>query len=310
MLEDLIALFGNSILGSAVVGAVCPLVGAFLVLRRSTFLGLALPQFSTAGLAFGFLSLPLWEWLFDHRFGHDEFHLASEGSSMGYHLFWALLFTVGGLLFFVTSGRKGRGTPEGRTAAGYIVASAATILFIQHSAFGEAHIMSLMRGEILAISASDLYTILAIFGGVLAVFALYHRDFLISAFDREAAAAMGKNVFAWDLLFFLLVALSISVGVMTVGPLVIFSLLVLPPLAARFVAWNMTSFYIVSSVIGLATVLAGFAVSYTLDWPTGPTDIALAFALLIVLAAVRKIRGKARRGTVARRRVPWNSVDQ
>jgi ABC-type Mn2+/Zn2+ transport system permease subunit len=194
------------------------------------------------------------------------------------------------LIFFVWSGRRGKGTAEGRTAAGYIIASAATILLIHQSAFGEAHIMSLIRGEILAISAADLYTILVIFGGIFVIFWNFNKDFLISAFDQEAAAAMGKNVLLWDLVFYLLVALSVSLGVMTVGPLVIFALLVLPPLGARFVAWNMTSFYVASAMIGLVTELAGFFVSYALDWPTGPTDVVLAFALLAVLAAAGRLR--------------------
>ena len=44
----------NSIYASVLVGSVCPLLGTFLVLRRLVFLGVALPQVSSAGIAFAF----------------------------------------------------------------------------------------------------------------------------------------------------------------------------------------------------------------------------------------------------------------
>jgi len=52
-------LLRNSIYTSVLVGLVCPLVGVFLVMRRLVFMGVALPQISSTGVAIA-LSLPLW----------------------------------------------------------------------------------------------------------------------------------------------------------------------------------------------------------------------------------------------------------
>ena len=52
-------LLRNSVYTSVLVGFACPLVGVFLVLRRLVFMGVALPQISSTGVAIA-LSLPLW----------------------------------------------------------------------------------------------------------------------------------------------------------------------------------------------------------------------------------------------------------
>ena len=48
-------LLREALFGSVLVGAVCPLVGVYFVLRRMIFLGVALPQLSASGIAFSFL---------------------------------------------------------------------------------------------------------------------------------------------------------------------------------------------------------------------------------------------------------------
>ena len=52
-------LLRNSVYTSVLIGFACPLVGVFLVLRRLIFMGVALPQISSTGVAVA-LSLPLW----------------------------------------------------------------------------------------------------------------------------------------------------------------------------------------------------------------------------------------------------------
>ncbi len=52
-------LLRNSVYTSVLVGVSCPLVGVFLVMRRLVFMGVALPQISSTGVAVA-LSLPLW----------------------------------------------------------------------------------------------------------------------------------------------------------------------------------------------------------------------------------------------------------
>ena len=111
-------------------------------------------------------------------------------------------------------------------------------------------------------------------------------DNLIVSFDREMAISLGKNVVAWDLCLYLIIGLAIAFGVMTVGPLLVFGLLVVPPLAARQITRGMWAFSIVSSLIGGASALIGFYLSLRWDLPLGPTDVAVACGVLTVISAV------------------------
>ena len=112
---DILNLFASSFYGSLVVGMICPVIGVFFVLRRVVFLGIAVPQFAAAGVAFGFVLLPL---LGGGLSGGDI--QAAAGGLEGhftFHLFFAMAFTFLALFLLALLGRKGTGSPESRIAA-------------------------------------------------------------------------------------------------------------------------------------------------------------------------------------------------
>ena len=93
-------LLRNSIYTSVLVGLVCPLVGVFLVMRRLVFMGVALPQISSTGVAIA-LSLPLWLGfnLSEHS-SHSTHMLAFIGS---------ITFSLTAILALAFLERRGRG---------------------------------------------------------------------------------------------------------------------------------------------------------------------------------------------------------
>jgi zinc transport system permease protein len=82
-------------------------------------------------------------------------------------------------------------------------------------------------------------------------------------------------VLLWDALLFLLIGLTISMAVLSVGPLVTFGFLLIPPLTAHLFARNMRQFALMASLIGGAAAFVGFCLAYRWDYPVGPTDVAL-----------------------------------
>ena len=99
----------------------------------------------------------------------------------------------------------------------------------------------------------------------------------------------------WDALLFLLIGLTISMSVLSVGPLVTFGFLLLPALIAHLLAGNTRQFIVLSSCIGGTTAFAGFLVSYHWDLPVGPTDVALMGLLYAVAFAVKTLLARLRR---------------
>jgi ABC-type Mn2+/Zn2+ transport system permease subunit len=254
------------------IGFVCPLVGVYLVLRRLVFLGVALPQISTAGIAFAYLL---------HTFGVHLYPHEAEEQLMA--LTGSILFVLTALLILAFQERRGRGMVEGRIGATYAAAAAVSILFVAANPYGESTLFSLLRGEVLGVSLSQFWGILAVYGGIAVSLLAFRKEFTFVSFDREMAMTLGKNVLAWEMGLYLVIGLAIAFGVMTVGPLLVFGMLVVPPLAARQIATGMRSFSIMASVIGGATALIGFYLSLRWDLPLGPTDVAVACSILALV---------------------------
>jgi len=274
--------FGFAIAATLIAGIVCPLVGTFLLVRRTGFYGIALPQFAATGVAFGFAILPWWQETIG--LGIESSDLAAgEHIGLNYHLFWASLFTFGALAALLLG--RGRGTETARVAAGFAVASALTILFAHSSPVGDVFVHELLRGEILAIGLHEFDTLAVVLGVVLLAVVVAHRDLVLVSYDRESAVVLGKRVWAWELLLQVITGASIATGVMTVGPVLLFGLLVIPPFAARSLARSMTGLFVLASALGVLAALGGLAISFELDWPLGPA-VVLAGALLLVPARV------------------------
>lgn len=287
---DRIDLFQFALLASLLAGLVCPLVGVFLLVRRTSFYGIALPQFATAGVVFGFVLLPFWVEHFGLGGLSVDQALTDSHAAMNYHLAWAAIFTFGGLLALVFTGRA-QSSEVGRVAAAFAIATAATYLFGRMSPVGKGHGDELMQGEVLGIGQHELETLAVVFGFVLLVLVWFHRDLVLVSYDRETARVLGKRVTATEALLNLLTGLTVSAGTMTLGPTMLFGLLVLPPLAARRWATSMTQFFLVSSALGALAVVVGVAASFQFDLPLGPAIVGAAALELVPGAVLGKRKG-------------------
>ncbi len=273
-------LLHNALWGSIAVGIFCPLIGVYFLLRRMVLLGVALPQISAAGIAFAFFVQGLGvTWSLHAGEANDRF-LALAGS---------IVFTVVAILVLALLERRGEGTTESRIGATYALAYAGSILLVASNAGGKIEMLNMLHGEIVSVSGYDLHLLFFMYGVLLLFLVLFNRQFLLVSFDRESARAMGKRVALWDVLLYGLIGVAISMSVLIVGPMLTFAFLIVPPLAARRFCRSMTSFFLLSSALGGLSGLAGFYLSYQLDWPLSPTDILVSSVLLLVAVAIRKI---------------------
>jgi len=259
-----------ALLGTAIMGLVCPLIGSYLVLRRTVFLGLTLPQIAAAGVSFTF-------WLqqsgFLPEWGQGERSVGMVGS---------LAFTFFGMGLLGYLEQRGKGMAEGRLAAAYALAGGLTILFIVFNPAGQIEVLNLLKGEVIALSQGELRLLAAVYGVVLVAILAFHREFLLISFDRDLAFLLKGRQVVWDVMLYLLAGLIIAFGVILAGPLLIFGFLVLPALAARPLVSRMSSFLILSSVFGLIMAVFGFYSSVQLDLPLGPTDVTLGCVVIFL----------------------------
>ncbi len=285
-LLDLLApdfLLRNALVGGVIIGLVAPLVGLFVFMRRMVFLGVALPQISAAGIA----GAVFWHATF-HRHGDpniSDFVVALIGST---------LFTTVAMVLLALFERHRRGLIEGRIGALYAFAGALTILLLASDRIAEIGVVGLLKGQIVAISDTELEILSVCYGIVVVAIWAFRRELLLVSVDRDLAVCLGKRVWVWDLVLFGIVGTTISLGVLVVGPLVLFGFLVIPPLIASRLAIGMRRLAWSASAVGGGTALIGFYLAYRLDWPTGPTDVALVSLVLALVAAGQALAARVR----------------
>jgi ABC-type Mn2+/Zn2+ transport system permease subunit len=277
-------LLRNSIYISVLVGLSCPLVGVFLVMRRLVFMGVALPQISSTGVAIA-LSLPMWL----------GFNLTEHGSHSAHSLAFAgsMTFSLTAILVLAFLERRGRGQPEGRLGTAYVVSAALSILLLSKNPYGEIGWLDMLKGEIITISNFDLMLTAATLMFVLGALGLFHKELLLVSFDRDMAITLHKSVIFWDVLLYVLIGLTVSIAVLSVGPLITFGFLLIPALTAHLLARNMRQFTVLASLIGGVVAFLGFYIAYQWDLPVGPTDVVV---LGVLYATVWIVTGLLPRG--------------
>jgi len=265
-------LLRDALIASVLVGIVCPLVGVYFVLRRMIFLGVALPQVSAAGIAASFFAYQILVGPHEQMAG-GEHVLAMIGS---------FAFTMVATLMLALLERRGRETVEARIGTTYAVAAAATILFVAKDPHGDAQMVNLLKGDILATTAASLAWMVASFAVIVFALFAFRKELLLVSFDRDLAIVFGKRAGLWDVMLYLMIGAVISLGVMTAGPMATFGFLVVPPVTMRMVAGRMFTFMVGSAVLGGATAFAGFYCAYRFDLPLGPSEVALSSGVLLI----------------------------
>ncbi|HXG72527.1 MAG TPA: metal ABC transporter permease [Gemmatimonadaceae bacterium] len=267
---DAVLLFRDALYGALVIAIACSVLGVYVVLRRIVFVGAALAQLSSAGIA-----LALW--------------LGGQGLMLGlasHPIAFALLLTIAGVLFFGAGGGRGRVPPDATIGVTYAVAAAAGIILISKAKTGEAHDIFL-QGNILGITAADTMTLVAVAVPVLLLHGVFYKEFLFVSFDRETARTLGYNVSFWNLLLYLTLGLVIAFAMQFAGVMLVFNFLVVPAVTGLLVSRGMAGafFWSVSSAV-LAAVI-GFSISVPFDLPSGPAIIAVSGALAVMAYLVR-----------------------
>ncbi|GJL65497.1 MAG: ABC transporter [Nitrospirales bacterium] len=257
----------NALYGGILCGIALPIVGGLMYVRRMVFLGVTLPTISAAGIAMAI-------------FWHATFHPDTQHSDFGLALLGSTILTTGTLSLLAVLERNGRGVVEGRIGVLYVLAGALTILLLASDRIPEAGALNALKGQIIAISDADLQLLVVCFTAMAVLLWSFRKELLLVSVDRDLAISLGKQVWVWDMLLYGIVGVTISLGVLVVGPLVTFGFLLLPPMIAMHVNLGIWLAPVVAAAIGMMMAFGGFLVSYQLDWPTGPTNVVIGCVLL------------------------------
>ena len=267
-------LFKDALYGSLVLSVVCATLGVYVVLRRIVFVGAAIAELSSMGIA-----LALWV---------GGMGWATSASS--HPVAFALLFALAGAMFFGIGGGARSGVPPDATiGVTYAVAAALGILLIAKAKTGEAHDIFL-QGNILGITRSDVYVLLAVSIPVLLAHLAFYKEFLFVSFDRETARTLGYNVTFWNLFLYFTLGLVIAFAMQFAGVMLVFNYLVLPAVTGLLIAHSMSGIFVVAIVSALLASFVGFSLSVPFDLPSGPAIIAVSGVLAVLGWSVRSMQ--------------------
>jgi zinc/manganese transport system permease protein len=255
----------TALVASLIVGAVCAYLGVYVVLRRVVFVGAALAQVSSAGVGLALCT-------------------AKNPSLV------SLILTLGGVAAFSVKTKDRRTTQESLIGVGYAVASALAVLFVAKSAQGEAHMLDVLSGNILTVTPPQVWWMAGASVVAIAMHTLLSKQFLFSMFDSETAQASGMRTGAWDLLFFLILGVIISLAIRLAGTLLVFAFLVVPAVTGLLLSQRLSRIAAVAIASASTSTVVGLWASVRLDLPSGPAIVAVSFVLLAVAWVVSRFR--------------------
>jgi len=261
----------NAWITASIVAVIAGVVGFFVVLRRAAFVADAVPQGAFAG--------------------------AAGASLLGIN-------TLVGLGVFALVGSLGIGWLSRRarrdvsTALILVVMLGVGALFLSFTTEYSSEIFSLLFGEVLGISSTEIVPV-AVLGAVCVVGVLaVYRPLLLSSLAPESSAARGVSNTRMELVFLVIVAVATSMTLPVVGALLIFSLMIGPPAAARSLTANPLTAMALSVVLAVITVWIAIAASFETNWPVGffvGTGGAVCYAAGRLVASWRGARGQVSR---------------
>jgi zinc transport system permease protein len=237
----------RALLALVLASGICSYLSVWVVLRRSVFLGAALAEISSAGVAFGAL---LEEWL-----GHHSESLEESHTLIG----CALAAVLIGIAIFSIRPARRRIPEEGAIGSGWIIAGGLGLLFLDLNTQGEAHIRDILKGNLLGVNWHDVKLMTTVFIALTVIHFLFYKEFLFTSFDPETAATQGYRVRWWDFLLYLTLGIAIAVSIRFIGTLITFSSLVLPGVTALLLTRRLWLAFVLSVAVALIASVAGYS---------------------------------------------------
>jgi ABC-type Mn2+/Zn2+ transport system permease subunit len=266
----------RALIASTLVGVLCAVMGTYVVLRGMAFLGDALAHAILPGVAIAYLL---------------------NGNLLIGALIAAIVVALSIGLF------SKEGAIREDTAIGILFAAAlslgiALISTIRTYAVDLSHILF---GNVLGVSALDLWLTGGLGALVLITVAVLYKPFMVISFDPVLAATMRLPASFLQSLMLVLLALTVVVSLQTVGVGLAAAMLVTPAATAYLLTRRLLSMMLISAALGASASIIGLYISYYVNVVSGSAIVLTATMFFLAAFLFNGRTGLLRR---AFRRVP------
>ncbi|HET8524380.1 MAG TPA: metal ABC transporter permease [Thermomicrobiales bacterium] len=265
--------FRHALVAATLIGALCGMMGVYIVLRRMAYIG------------------------------HGLSHAVFGGAVVSYLISWNFYLGAGlwGFLSAILINATARRRKIGADAAIGIVTTASFALgvaLISKTRSFTRNFEAALFGNILGVDMRDIYVIVGVTLVVAVAIFFGYKQLLFTTFDPELARVYGVPTQWVDTGFSLALAATIVASLNVVGVTLIAAAIVIPPTTARLLTDSFGVMLILATVLGAVTGFCGMFVSYQYDIASGAAIVLLNAA---IFAAVYAITG-LRRALAARQR--------
>jgi ABC-type Mn2+/Zn2+ transport system permease subunit len=265
--------FVNGLIVATLAGALCGLVGVYVVLKGMSYIG--------------------------HGLSHAIFGGFAASALLGVNFFlgagaWGFASAM------MINGVTRRRAIGSDAAIGVITTAsfAIGVALIKRYGSGGKNPDSLLFGQILGVSRADVWLLAAVtLAAVLVIFFLY-RPLLFSTFDPEVAEVSGVATARVDALLTLVLAAAILATMTVLGVTLVAATLVIPAVVARMLTDSFGRMLILATVIGALSGFVGMILSYHLDIPSGPMIVLTGSAVFATVFMATGRRGLRRAAAI------------
>lgn len=250
----------NALIACILSGITCGIIGTYIVARRMVFLcgGITHASFGGLGIAFYFGANPI----------------------LG-----ATIFAILSALGIEWSNSRAKIRPDSAIGMVWGIGMAIGALFISmRPGYTSGDMANFLFGSIVTVTDGDIIalailSILLIIGTI-----LWHRPIMFAAFDSNFAGASGVPVKAISYAMAIVTAVTIVLSIRTMGIVLLISLLTIPVVAANSIFKEYKKIIPTSVALAVTSSIAGIALSYHAEVPSGP---AIIFMLTIALLTIK-----------------------
>ncbi len=260
--------FRNGSIVAVFTGALCGMLGVYIVLRGMSYIG--------------------------HGLSHAIFGGAVASYVVGWNFYLgAGLWGFVAALLINQTVRRARINAD--AAIGVITTASFAIgvaLISRYRRFTQSFDAALF-GSILGVTQQDVWLVVLTTLVTAAIVFVVYRQLLFTTFDGDVAAVYGVRTERMETLFALLLAAALIVSMRILGVTLIAAALVIPAITARLLTDSFHRMMVLSVVIGALTGLVGMYLSYFADVASGATIVLVQSTVFVAALVVAWLQQRA-----------------
>ncbi|WP_026894418.1 metal ABC transporter permease [Clostridiisalibacter paucivorans] len=254
----------RALLSGIMIGILCPTIGIFVVLRRMSLIGDSLSHVALSGVAIGIIT----------------------GASP---TVMALLVSAIAALGIEGLRKKYEKYAELSIAIILSTGLGLAVVLISLAKSINIDIFGYLFGNITTVLPNDLRLIVLLGIAIILFIMITYRQLFYIAFDEVGAKVSGVPVRHLNLIFMIVVAVTITLSMRVVGVLLVSSLMVIPVATSIQIAKSFKKAMILAVIFAQISVISGIIISYYLELASGGTIVLVSVLLLLIVLGSKKL---------------------